>query len=155
MDKMMALTIFVAAAEHGSAVGDHQGCRAPGKRTGRAPVRAHHPAHGVTEAGNLYLDGARQALLHLQRVTEEVEQLQYALRGTLRITAPPSFGYLSDRLGRRVVMGIGALVMALGLFAFFSLVGMKRFAIALFAYCVLPDRPADGRDPGPDPSFPR
>jgi DNA-binding transcriptional LysR family regulator len=46
----------------------------------------------LTEAGTLYLEGARQALMHLQLVTEEVEQLQHELRGTLRITAPPSFG---------------------------------------------------------------
>ena len=46
----------------------------------------------LTEAGSLYLEGARQALMHLQLVTEEVEQLQHELRGTLRITAPPSFG---------------------------------------------------------------
>ena len=46
----------------------------------------------LTEAGTVYLEGARQALMHLQLVTEEVEQLQHELRGTLRITAPPSFG---------------------------------------------------------------
>jgi DNA-binding transcriptional LysR family regulator len=36
----------------------------------------------LTEAGTLYLEGARQALMHLQLVTEEVEQLQHELRGT-------------------------------------------------------------------------
>lgn len=103
MDKMMALTIFVAAAEHGS-------FSRAAEQLGKTPSAitkavAHLESElgvrlferttrrmALTEAGTLYLEGARQALMHLQRVTEEVEQLQHALRGTLRITAPPSFG---------------------------------------------------------------
>ncbi|MCY1366257.1 HTH-type transcriptional regulator DmlR [compost metagenome] len=45
----------------------------------------------LTEAGRIYLEGARQALMQLQLATEDVEQLQHELRGDLRITAPPSF----------------------------------------------------------------
>src|SRR5690606_18659399 len=103
MDKMTALTIFVAAAEHGS-------FSRAAEQLGKTPSAitkavAHLESElgvrlferttrrmALTEAGNLYLEGARQALMHLQRVTEEVEQLQHELRGTLRITAPPSFG---------------------------------------------------------------
>lgn len=45
----------------------------------------------LTEAGQVYLDGARQALMQLQLAREGVEQLQHELHGSLRISAPPSF----------------------------------------------------------------
>lgn len=67
------------------------------------------------------------------------------------VFSAPLFGYLSDRLGRRMVMVFGALVMALGLFAFFALVGMKSFAIALFAYSLT--GLLMGATQGPIPAF--
>lgn len=67
------------------------------------------------------------------------------------VLSAPLFGYLSDRLGRRTVMGFGAVAMALGLFVFFSLVGMKSFAIALCAYSLT--GLLMGATQGPIPAF--
>lgn len=67
------------------------------------------------------------------------------------VLSAPLFGYLSDRLGRRTVMVFGALVMALGLFAFFALVGMQSFALALFAYSLT--GLLMGATQGPIPAF--
>ncbi|MDU9405824.1 MFS transporter [Pseudomonas sp. zfem004] len=67
------------------------------------------------------------------------------------VLSAPLFGHLSDRLGRRRVMVFGALVMALGLFAFFALVDMKSFAIALCAYSLV--GLLMGATQGPIPAF--
>lgn len=67
------------------------------------------------------------------------------------VFSAPLFGYLSDRLGRRTVMVFGAVVMALGLFAFFELVAMKSFGIALFAYSLT--GLLMGATQGPIPAF--
>jgi len=67
------------------------------------------------------------------------------------VFSAPLFGYLSDRLGRRTVMVFGAVVMALGLFIFFELVGMMSFGIALFAYSLT--GLLMGATQGPIPSF--
>jgi len=67
------------------------------------------------------------------------------------VLSAPLFGHLSDRLGRRTVMVFGALVMALGLFAFFNLVDMKSFAVALFAYSLT--GALMGATQGPIPAF--
>lgn len=67
------------------------------------------------------------------------------------VFSAPLFGYLSDRLGRRAVMVFGAVVMAIGLFAFFELVGMKSFGIALCAYSLT--GLLMGATQGPIPAF--
>jgi MFS family permease len=67
------------------------------------------------------------------------------------VVSAPLFGYLSDRLGRRPVMVFGAVVMALGFFAFFALVGMKSFAIAVVAYSLT--GLLMGATQGPIPAF--
>ncbi|MFJ4387197.1 MFS transporter [Pseudomonas sp. NPDC089408] len=67
------------------------------------------------------------------------------------VFSAPLFGYLSDRLGRRTVMVFGAVVMALGLFIFFELVGMMSFGIAVFAYSLT--GLLMGATQGPIPSF--
>ena len=67
------------------------------------------------------------------------------------VLSAPLFGHLSDRLGRRTVMVFGALIMALGLFAFFNLVDMKSFAVALFAYSLT--GALMGATQGPIPAF--
>ena len=67
------------------------------------------------------------------------------------VFSAPLFGYLSDRLGRRRVMVFGAVVMALGLFVFFELVGKKSFGIALFAYSLT--GLLMGATQGPIPAF--
>ena len=67
------------------------------------------------------------------------------------VFSAPLFGYLSDRLGRRTVMVFGAVVMALGLFIFFELVGMMSFGISLFAYSLT--GLLMGATQGPIPSF--
>ena len=103
MDKLSALNMFVATAEHGNfsraaeqlgktpsaltkavaQLEDELGARLFERTTRRM---------ALTEAGQIYLEGARQALMQLQLASEGVEQLQHELRGGLRITAPPSFG---------------------------------------------------------------
>ncbi|PVZ57379.1 LysR family transcriptional regulator [Pseudomonas sp. B1(2018)] len=102
MDKMSALTMFVATAEQGnfSRAADLLG-KTPSALT-KAVAQLEEELGtrlfdrttrrmALTEAGRIYLEGARQALMQLQLATEDVEQLQHALRGDLRITAPPSF----------------------------------------------------------------
>ncbi|MHC8299797.1 LysR family transcriptional regulator [Pseudomonas sp. ZS1P83] len=102
MDKMSALTMFVATAEHGnfSRAADMLG-KTPSALT-KAVAQLEEELGTrlfdrttrrmeLTEAGRIYLEGARQALMQLQLATEGVEQLQHELRGGLRITAPPSF----------------------------------------------------------------
>ncbi|MGK0151925.1 MFS transporter [Pseudomonas putida] len=80
------------------------------------------------------------------------EALMFDLTLSIAIVlSAPLFGYLSDRLGRRTVMSCGAVVMALGLFVFFSLVGMKSFAIALCAYSLT--GLLMGATQGPIPAF--
>ncbi|WP_069865423.1 LysR family transcriptional regulator [Pseudomonas citronellolis] len=102
MDKMTALTMFVATADHGgfSRAAEHLGKTPSAVTKGVAQLEAELGARlferttrrmALTEAGQIYLEGARQALLHLQAAGAEVEQLQKDLRGTLRIAAPPSF----------------------------------------------------------------
>ncbi|MDF2795092.1 MAG: putative transporter, family [Pseudomonas orientalis] len=80
------------------------------------------------------------------------EALMFDLTLSIAIVfSAPLFGYLSDRLGRRTVMVFGAVVMALGLFAFFELVAMKSFGIALFAYSLT--GLLMGATQGPIPAF--
>jgi DNA-binding transcriptional LysR family regulator len=89
MDKMSALTMFVATAEQGnfSRAADLLG-KTPSALT-KAVAQLEEELGtrlfdrttrrmALTEAGRIYLEGARQAL-------------QHELRGDLRITAPPSF----------------------------------------------------------------
>lgn len=103
MDKMTAITMFVATADHGgfSRAAEHLNKTPSAITKGVAQLEAELGARlferttrrmTLTEAGHIYLAGARQAVLHLQMAGAEVEQLQTDLRGTLRIAAPPSFG---------------------------------------------------------------
>ncbi|MFC3627137.1 LysR family transcriptional regulator [Vogesella amnigena] len=103
MDKMSALAMFVVAAEHGSfSLAAEQLGKTPSAVTkavaqletqlGARLFERTTRRMALTEAGRIYLDSARQALMQLQLASEEIEQLQHALRGSLRITAPPSFG---------------------------------------------------------------
>jgi len=102
MDKFSALTLFVAVAEHGS----FSRAAAQLGKTPSALTKA--VAHleqeldtclfqrstrqmALTEAGQIYLQGARKALSELRQCAEQVEQLQHELRGLLRICAPPAF----------------------------------------------------------------
>jgi len=66
------------------------------------------------------------------------------------ITAP-LFALLSDRIGRRKVMVLGAVIMALGFFAFFPLVGLKSLLISTAAYVVI--GAFMGATQGPIPAF--
>ncbi len=102
MDKLSALTMFVATAEYGSfsRAAEQLGktpsalTKAVGHLESELGVRLFERTTrrmALTEAGHIYLEGARQALMQLQLAGEEVDQLQHELRGTLRLTAPPSF----------------------------------------------------------------
>lgn len=66
------------------------------------------------------------------------------------ITAP-LFALLSDRIGRRQVMILGALIMALGFFAFFPLVGLQSLLISTAAYIAI--GAFMGATQGPIPAF--
>ncbi|MDE3739753.1 LysR family transcriptional regulator [Pseudomonas resinovorans] len=103
MDKLSALTMFVATAEHGSfsRAAEQLGktpsalTKAVGHLESELGIRLFERTTrrmALTEAGHIYLEGARQALMQLQLAGEEVDQLQHELRGSLRLTAPPSFG---------------------------------------------------------------
>ncbi|WP_263263056.1 LysR family transcriptional regulator [Pseudomonas sp. RIT-PI-S] len=102
MDKMTALAMFVATADHGgfSRAAEHLGKTPSALAKAIAQLEADVGARlferttrrmTLTEAGHVYLAGTRQALMHLQLASEEVEHLQQALRGTLKVSAPPSF----------------------------------------------------------------
>lgn len=99
MDKFNSLEMFVASAETGS-------FSRAAERLGKTPS-AVTKAIGVleselgarlferttrsmslTEAGQLYLDSAREVLERMRETTEEIAQLQHSLRGVLRITGP-------------------------------------------------------------------
>ncbi|NWL76065.1 LysR family transcriptional regulator [Pseudomonas taiwanensis] len=109
MDKLSALNMFVATAEYGSfsraaeQIGKTPSAltKAVGHLEAELGVRLFERTTrrmALTEAGHIYLEGARQALMQLQLAGEEVDQLQDELRGSLRLTAPPSFGpaFLSE-----------------------------------------------------------
>lgn len=103
MDKLSALTMFVATAEHGSfsRAAEQLGktpsalTKAVGHLEAELGTRLFERTTrrmALTEAGHIYLEGARQALMQLQLAGEELDQLHHELRGTLRLIAPPSFG---------------------------------------------------------------
>lgn len=103
MDKFSSLTMFVASAETGS-------FSRAAERLGKTPSAVTKAiglleselgarlferttrSMSLTEAGQLYLDGAREVLERMRETTEEIAQLQHSLRGVLRITAPLLFG---------------------------------------------------------------
>ena len=103
MDKLSALSMFVATAEHGSfsraaeqlgktpsaltkAIG-HLEADLGSKLFERSTRRL-----ALTEAGSLYLETSRQVLESLREAGEEIGQLQQHLSGSLRLTAPLAFG---------------------------------------------------------------
>ncbi|QBR03343.1 LysR family transcriptional regulator [Paraburkholderia pallida] len=103
MDKMTALTMFVATADFGgfSRAAEQLGKTPSAVTKGVMQLEAELGARlferttrrmTLTEAGQLYLEGARQALTQLQLAAEAVDDLQHALRGSLRIVALPPFG---------------------------------------------------------------
>ncbi len=63
----------------------------------------------------------------------------------------PMFAALSDRLGRRPVMVFGAVILAAGLFAFFTLVGLRSLPAACAAYVMV--GALMGATQGPIPAF--
>jgi MFS family permease len=66
------------------------------------------------------------------------------------ITAP-LFAALSDRIGRRTVMILGAALMAAGFFAFFAVVGLHNLPISCAAYVMV--GALMGATQGPIPAF--
>lgn len=109
MDKLGAISMFVATAEHGSfsRAAEHLG-RTPSALTKAVThledelgVRLFERSTRrtvLTEAGRLYLETARLVLQRLHEAGEEVSQLQHGLQGSLRLTAPLAFGraFLDD-----------------------------------------------------------
>ncbi|UCO96722.1 LysR family transcriptional regulator [Metapseudomonas lalkuanensis] len=103
MDKLGAISMFVATADHGSF---SRAAEQLGKTPSALTKAVSHLEDDLgvllferstrrtvlTEAGRVYLETARQVLQRLQDVGEEVGQLQYGLHGSLRLTAPLAFG---------------------------------------------------------------
>ncbi|MEK1907796.1 MAG: LysR family transcriptional regulator [Pseudomonas sp.] len=103
MDKLGALNMFVATAEHGSfSRAAEQLGKTPSALTkavshleaelGSRLFERSTRRTVLTEAGKLYLETARQVLQRLHEVGEEIGQLQHGLHGNLRITAPLAYG---------------------------------------------------------------
>ncbi len=103
MDKLGALNMFVATAEHGSfSRAAEQLGKTPSALTkavshleaelGSRLFERSTRRTVLTEAGRLYLETARQVLQRLHEVGEEIGQLQHGLQGNLRVTAPLAFG---------------------------------------------------------------
>ncbi len=103
MDKMGALNMFVATAEHGSfSRAAEQMGKTPSALTkavsqleaelGSRLFERSTRRTVLTESGKLYLETVRQVLQRLHEVGEEIGQLQHGLQGSLRITAPLAFG---------------------------------------------------------------
>jgi len=74
----------------------------------------------------------------------------FSLSVAIVVTAP-LFALLSDRIGRRRVMILGAVIMAVGFFAFFPLVGMKSLLVSTLAYIAV--GAFMGATQGPIPAF--
>ncbi|RJG13896.1 LysR family transcriptional regulator [Pseudomonas cavernicola] len=103
MDKLGALSMFVATAEHGSfSRAAEQLGKTPSALTkavshleaelGAQLFERSTRRTALTEAGRLYLETARQVLQRLHDAGEEIGQLQHGLHGNLRLTAPLAFG---------------------------------------------------------------
>ncbi|WP_263263061.1 MFS transporter [Pseudomonas sp. RIT-PI-S] len=67
------------------------------------------------------------------------------------VLSAPTFGHLSDRLGRRWVMILGAAIMALGMFAFFPMLQQHQVGLAVLAYVMV--GVFMGATQGPIPAF--
>ena len=105
MDRLTSLAIFVAAIEEGSLAG-------AGRRFGLSPAMAgkhvgaleedlgvrllHRTTRklSLTEAGRTYLERGRHILEAMEEADQEARDLQDEPRGTLRVTAPTTFGAL-------------------------------------------------------------
>ncbi|WP_298211827.1 LysR family transcriptional regulator [Acidovorax sp.] len=103
MDKLMSLAVFVAAVEEGSIAG-------AARRLGLSSVMAGRyltaledalPARlvqrttrqlALTDAGVLYLPRCKRILDELEEANHEVAATQSTPRGTLRVSAPVTFG---------------------------------------------------------------
>ncbi|MBS7661288.1 LysR family transcriptional regulator [Pseudomonas lalucatii] len=103
MDKLGALRMFVATAEHGSfSRAAEQLGKTPSALTkavshleaelGARLFERSTRRTALTEAGRLYLETARLVLQRLHDAGEEIGQLQHGLHGSLRVTAPLAFG---------------------------------------------------------------
>ena len=112
MDKLGALSMFVATAEHGSfSRAAEQLGKTPSALTkavshleaelGAQLFERSTRRTALTEAGRLYLETARQVLRSLQDAGEEIGQLKQGLHGNLRLTAPLAFGraFLDEACG--------------------------------------------------------
>lgn len=99
MDRFSSLAMFVASAETGSfSRAAEQLGKTPSavtKAVGQLEIEVGARlferttrSMSLTEAGQLYLDGAREVLARMRETTEEIAQLQHSLRGVLRITGP-------------------------------------------------------------------
>ncbi len=109
MDRLSHLSLFVACAETGSfSRAAEQFGRTPSAVTkaigqlesslGTRLFERTTRSMALTEAGQLYLDSAREVLARMHETAEEITQLQHSLRGGLRVTAPLAFGsaFLND-----------------------------------------------------------
>lgn len=103
MDKLAAISMFVATAEHGSF---SRAAEQLGKTPSALTKAVSHLEADLcvrlferstrrtvlTETGRVYLETARQVLRRLHEVGEEIGQMQHGLHGILRLTAPLAYG---------------------------------------------------------------
>jgi DNA-binding transcriptional LysR family regulator len=103
MDKLGALKMFVVTAQLGSF---SRAAEQLGKTPSALTKAVNHLESELgarlferstrrillTEIGRVYLETARLVLQRLDEASEEIEQLQHGLRGSLKITAPLAYG---------------------------------------------------------------
>jgi DNA-binding transcriptional LysR family regulator len=103
MDKLSALKMFVVTAQLGSF---SRAAEQLGKTPSALTKAVNHLESELgarlferstrrillTEIGRVYLETARLVLQRLDEASEEIEQLQHGLRGSLKITAPLAYG---------------------------------------------------------------
>jgi len=103
MDRLQSMGIFVQVVELGSFAAAAKAANlsatmiakhvsALEKRLGSRLLYRTTRRHGLSEVGKLYYDRCKSLLADVEAAESSVSLLQGAPRGTLRITAPVSFG---------------------------------------------------------------
>lgn len=103
MDRLTSMEVFVRVAEAGSFAAAAKACslsttmvanhvRALESRMGARLIDRTTRRHRLTDIGAAYLERCREALQSVQSADRVAEELRAVPRGTLRMTAPVSYG---------------------------------------------------------------
>lgn len=103
MDRLTSMEVFVRVAEAGSFAAAAKACalsttmvanhvRALESRLGARLIDRTTRRHRLTDIGAAYLERCREALQSVQSADRVAEELRAVPRGTLRMTAPMSYG---------------------------------------------------------------